>query len=490
MARPRAAESPRAKSKSALIDEITRGIAKFSDILATIDDCTKEGFPYRDGARAKAELQLRETIRRIFGERSPEFQAHRNHKLHISNPAETKHSIELIKSLIESLEQRKLELQGAAPPPAQEPAAAPAQAKPQMTLVPPAPAPLAPVTNSEPAAAETAPPIPSAATPIQTYSAPASAPAPAQIDPSPLWKDPPPLPTPMPAAPDSIPASHPSTSPVHAVSQATQPLAPLPETQPTPAATPAPVPAATHPPEPVAACPPIWETVPPKKASPDTPPVNPEPPAHPASPQKTPANPAWASETGPIVRPLDQTEPPPAPPSLAERTPAPAPTTAPHNAINLPADPDPLDALRKVCMRFHAVARQLRLRKDYRQTLEVEDDYDLQDLLCALLRLEFDEVGSDEWTPPYTAGTPRTVFLIDKDRTAIVAKKTRSGLTPKELAEQVAADTERYAARTHCTALFCFIYDPEGRIGSPKRLETDLTSVSDAFTVEVLVAPK
>ena len=120
----------------------------------------------------------------------------------------------------------------------------------------------------------------------------------------------------------------------------------------------------------------------------------------------------------------------------------------------------------------------------------MEDDYDLQDLLCALLRVEFDEVGSDEWTPPYTAGSPRTTLFIDKDRVAIIAKKTRSGLTPKELAEHIAADTKQYAARAHCTTLFCFIYDPEGRIGSPKRLETDLTSVSDAFTVEVLIAPK
>lgn len=120
----------------------------------------------------------------------------------------------------------------------------------------------------------------------------------------------------------------------------------------------------------------------------------------------------------------------------------------------------------------------------------MEDDYDLQDLLCALLKFEFEEVGSDEWTPPYTAGSPRTTLLIDKERTAVIAKKTRPGLTAKELAEQVAADAERYAARPHCANLFCFIYDPEGRIGSPKRLETDLTSVSDAFTVDVLVAPK
>lgn len=448
MARPRAADSPRSKSKTAQIDEITRGIAKFSDILATIDDCTREGFPYRDGARAKAELQLRETIRRIFGERSPEFQAHRNHKLHIASQDEITHSIDLIKSLIESLERKKLELQGIAPPPVQEPAAAPAQAKPQMTLVPPVSAPSKPVTNSAPATPPTPPPAPPPAATMQPPSAPASAPAPAHQDPSPLWKEPPPPSPQAPAVPAAIPVAN-----GPAAAQAAAIPAPNPSAQPAPAAAPAPMPAAALPPEPVAPLAPIRETRPSQKAGADTAPAE------------------------------------PAPPRPHEAASAPIPIIMPP-AANLQPDADPLDALRKVCARFHAVARQLRLRKDYRQTLEVEDDYDLQDLLCALLRVEFDEVGSDEWTPPYAAGSPRTAFLIDKDRTAVIAKKTRSGLTPKELAEQVAADTERYAARPHCTALFCFIYDPEGRIGSPKRLETDLTSVSDAFTVEVLIAPK
>jgi hypothetical protein len=143
-----------------------------------------------------------------------------------------------------------------------------------------------------------------------------------------------------------------------------------------------------------------------------------------------------------------------------------------------------------VCLRLHAVARQLRLRKDYRATLDVEDDFDLQDLLCALLKVEFDEVGVEEWTPPYTGGSPRTTLLLNKDQIAVVAKKTRSGLTAKDLADQVAADSAFYRAQDKCATLFCFIYDPEGRIGSPKRLETNLTSVSERCTVEVLVAPK
>lgn len=174
------------------------------------------------------------------------------------------------------------------------------------------------------------------------------------------------------------------------------------------------------------------------------------------------------------------------------------PSTRPvavHAVQNAPvaqplSEPETLLLIRKVCLRLHAVARQLRLRAESRPTIEVEDDHDLQDLLRALLRLEFDEVGTDEWTPPYSGSTPKTMLLLSRERIAIVAKKTRPGLTDKEITEQVAADSAFYSAHNKCTTLFCFIYDPEGRIGSPKRLETDLTNVSDRYTVEVLVAPK
>jgi len=136
------------------------------------------------------------------------------------------------------------------------------------------------------------------------------------------------------------------------------------------------------------------------------------------------------------------------------------------------------------------VARQLRLRGEHRSTLEVNDESDVQDLLHALLRLQFDDISTDEWTPGYTSGASRTTFLLNQDRLAIVVKKTRSGLGAKDLADQVRTDIERYRTRGRCTNLFCFVYDPEGRIGNPRGLESDLASSSEHFTVDVLVAPK
>lgn len=145
---------------------------------------------------------------------------------------------------------------------------------------------------------------------------------------------------------------------------------------------------------------------------------------------------------------------------------------------------------KNLCQRFHAVARQLRLRGEYRPTLSVEDEIDVQDLIHALLRQHFEDIGTDEWTPGYGDGVSRTTFLLNHDRLAIVVKKTRTGLSRKDLTEQVRADAERYRARGRCTQLLCFIYDPEGRIGNPRGLENELASSTEHFTVDVIVAPK
>ena len=88
-------------------------------------------------------------------------------------------------------------------------------------------------------------------------------------------------------------------------------------------------------------------------------------------------------------------------------------------------------------------------------------------------------------------GGHRQNFMLCLSDITTVAGQVQTNADQVEIdAAQVAADAAHYASRHPCVHLFCFIYDPEGRIGSPTRLETDLTSVSDSFTVDVLAAPK
>lgn len=154
------------------------------------------------------------------------------------------------------------------------------------------------------------------------------------------------------------------------------------------------------------------------------------------------------------------------------------------------AGSDSVERVKTLCCRFHSVARQLRLRGEYRATLSVEDEFDAQDLLHALLRIEFDNIDTDEWTPSYSSGAPRTTLLLNDSRLAVIVKKTCPGLNAKDLTDQLRIDAERYRSHGRCTALLCFMYDPEGRIGNPRGLEASLTSVNDSFVIDVLVAPK
>jgi hypothetical protein len=68
-------------------------------------------------------------------------------------------------------------------------------------------------------------------------------------------------------------------------------------------------------------------------------------------------------------------------------------------AIVVTAEPDPIEIVVNLCRRFHRVVRQIRRRHDQRSTLEVSDEYDVQDLVHALLTLRFDDIRPEECTP-------------------------------------------------------------------------------------------
>ena len=150
---------------------------------------------------------------------------------------------------------------------------------------------------------------------------------------------------------------------------------------------------------------------------------------------------------------------------------------------------DPSRFVRDICDRFHLIVRQLHHRHAGRNTLEVEDEYDVQDLLHALLHLHFDDIRDEEWTPSYAAGSSRIDFLLKNERIIVETKKTRRGLSERDLADQLIIDIKRYQAHLNCEKLICFVYDPEGRLGNPRGLEGDLAGQHDALEVEILIRP-
>jgi len=146
-------------------------------------------------------------------------------------------------------------------------------------------------------------------------------------------------------------------------------------------------------------------------------------------------------------------------------------------------------AVELLCDRFHLVARQLRQRYAERETLNVGDEYDVQDLLHALLHLYFDDIRPEEWTPNYAGGSARVDFLLKKESVVVEVKRTRLKLESKQVGDQLLIDIGRYQAHPGCKTLLCFVYDPEGRIANPRGLEADLSKRVNDMEVKLLVRP-
>ena len=149
-----------------------------------------------------------------------------------------------------------------------------------------------------------------------------------------------------------------------------------------------------------------------------------------------------------------------------------------------------LDGIDQLVMRFHAVVVQLRNRHEGRPTLDVNDEYDVQDLMHALLRLHFDDVRPEEWVPSYAGSASRTDFLLPQIDTVIEIKKTRKGLNAKSVGEQLIIDIAKYKKHPQCRRLVCFVYDPEGRIANPMGIESDLHQEDHGIDVMVSILPK
>ena len=150
----------------------------------------------------------------------------------------------------------------------------------------------------------------------------------------------------------------------------------------------------------------------------------------------------------------------------------------------------PVKILRRIFSRFHLVVRELRNRHAGRTTLDVADEYDVQDLLSALLILHFDDIRPEEWTSSYAGQSARMDFLLKNEKIVIEVKMTRKGLGDKEIGNQLIIDIERYKNHPDCDTLMCFIYDPKDCIKNNRGLTTDLEKKSSSqFKIIVIIYP-
>jgi len=135
-------------------------------------------------------------------------------------------------------------------------------------------------------------------------------------------------------------------------------------------------------------------------------------------------------------------------------------------------------AIVRLAERFHRIVGQLQKRHNGRPTLDVNDEYDVQDLFHALLMLFFDDIRPEEWTPSYAGGASRIDFRLPELETVVEIKKTRPSLSTRELGDQLIVDIAKYKTHPNCRNIFCLVYDPDHIIKNPRGVENDLLKLS------------
>jgi hypothetical protein len=123
-----------------------------------------------------------------------------------------------------------------------------------------------------------------------------------------------------------------------------------------------------------------------------------------------------------------------------------------------------LDTLEDVFRRLPVALAALRLDVRGRPGVVVNDEYDLQRIVHAVLCLHYLDVRPEEYGPSRAGAHPRLDFLLKEERIAIETKMTRNNLGPRRLGDELAQDILRYRGHDHADAYFALVYDPEKHI--------------------------
>ena len=151
---------------------------------------------------------------------------------------------------------------------------------------------------------------------------------------------------------------------------------------------------------------------------------------------------------------------------------------------------EPTQTLEQLFLRFHVVAKQLQKRQQKRDPFCIRDEYDVQDLLHALLRISFSDVKPEEYCPSYAGTSSKIDFLLKKEKIAIEAKMANKDHGSRKISRELILDKEYYSKNKDVRILYCLVYDPEEVIPNPCGFETDLYEKGENFEAKVFIIPR
>ena len=169
------------------------------------------------------------------------------------------------------------------------------------------------------------------------------------------------------------------------------------------------------------------------------------------------------------------------------------PVASPSRAIVSaePRKPSSVDELLLVLLKnLRRAMHPLTHRRKGAVPLTFSSEYDIQDLLHALLRPWVSDIRPEEFTPSYAGSSARMDFLLTAYKTVIETKLVRDAAHAKRIGDELIVDIDHYRKHPGCGILWCVVYDPEHLVRNPeslKDLEGTRTSKDGTVEVKVLV---
>jgi len=140
-----------------------------------------------------------------------------------------------------------------------------------------------------------------------------------------------------------------------------------------------------------------------------------------------------------------------------------------------PSKPTRVEELLEVTVRgLRRAMHPLTHRRKGSQALSFGSEYDVQDLLHALLRPWVHDIRPEEFTPSYAGSSTRMDFLLPAYGLVIETKVVRDRAHAKRLGDELIIDIEHYRRHPQCSALWCVVYDPDHLITNAEGLKNDL----------------
>jgi hypothetical protein len=172
---------------------------------------------------------------------------------------------------------------------------------------------------------------------------------------------------------------------------------------------------------------------------------------------------------------------------------APLEDSAPK-ATTAPAKPQSVEELLEVViLGLRRAMHPLTHRRKNAQPLTFENEYDVQDLLHAMLRPWIADIRPEEFTPSYAGSSTRMDFLLPAYGLVIETKIIRDRLHAKKVGDELIIDIEHYRKHPDCRRLWCVIYDPNHHVtnaeGMKHDLEGDRSAKGEKCHVRLFVIP-